>query len=58
MFAVKGSSEVEPQYGEIAVGEKRRSCARLAVERETTVDQTLVRGLVAVRAFFPGLSSV
>jgi hypothetical protein len=59
MFAVKGSSEVEPQYGEIAVGEKRRSCARLGVERETTVDQTLIRGLVtAFRAFVSGLSSV
>ena len=34
-------------------------CAELGAERETTVDQTLIRGLVtAFRVFVLGLSSV
>jgi hypothetical protein len=46
-------------WGETAVGKRRHGCARLGVERETTVDQTLIRGLVtAFRVFVSGLSSV
>jgi hypothetical protein len=42
-----------------AVGLKGFGCAELGVERETTVDQTLIRGLVtAFRVFVSGLSSV
>ncbi len=38
---------------------KGHSCAELGAERETTVDQTLIRGLVtAFRVFVSGLSSV
>ena len=38
---------------------KGHGCAGLGVERETTVDQTLIRGLVtAFRVFVSGLSSV
>jgi hypothetical protein len=41
------------------VGEKCHGCAGLGVERETTVDQTLIRGLAtAFRVFVSGLSSV
>ena len=50
---------VERPLGETAVGEKGCSCAGLGAERETTVDQTLIRGLVtAFRVFVSGLSSV
>jgi hypothetical protein len=44
----------------MAVGEKRYSCAGLGVERETTVDQTLIRGLItAFRGvlFYAGVTS-
>ena len=59
MFAVKGSDVVERPSGEMAVGGKRRSCAELGAELETTVDQTLIRGLVtAFRVYVSGLSSV
>jgi len=37
---------VERPLGEFAVGEKGHGRAGLGVERETTVDQTLIRGLV------------
>ena len=41
-----------------AVGEKGFGCAELGAERETTVDQTLIRGLdTAFRVFVWGLSS-
>jgi hypothetical protein len=50
---------VERPLGEMAVGEKRYSCAGLGVERETTVDHTLIRGLItAFRVFVSGLSTV
>jgi hypothetical protein len=59
MFAVKGSDAIERPSGEFAVGEKGHGCAGLGVERETTVDQTLIRGLAtAFRVFVSGLSSV
>jgi hypothetical protein len=60
MFAVKGEGAVERSLGRGPVGdEKGRSCAELGAERETTVDQTLIRGLVtAFRVFVSGLSSV
>jgi hypothetical protein len=54
MFAVKRWGAVERP-----VGEKGHGCAGLGVERETTVDQTLIRGLVtAFRVFVSGLSSI
>ena len=46
MFAVKREDAVERPFGETAVGERGHSCAELGAERETTVDQTLIRGLV------------
>ena len=50
---------VERLLGEFAVGEKGHGCAGLGVERVTTVDQTLIRGLAtAFRVFVSGLSSV
>jgi hypothetical protein len=59
MFAVKREDAVERPFGETAVGERGHSCAELGAERETTVDQTLIRGLVtAFRVFVSGLSSV
>ena len=60
MFAVKGEGAVERPLGRVPVGgEKGWSCAELGAERETTVDQTLIRGLVtAFRVFVSGLSSV
>jgi hypothetical protein len=59
MFAVKRESAVERPFGETAVGEKGFGCTELEAERETTVDQTLIRGLVtAFRVFVSGLSSV
>jgi hypothetical protein len=59
MFAVKRLGTVQhPRTGK-AVGEKGCSCAELGAERETTVDQTLIRGLItAFRVFVSGLSSV
>ena len=58
MFAVKRLGAVQqPRTGK-AVGEKGSSCAELGAERETTVDQTLIRGLItAFRVFVSGLSS-
>jgi hypothetical protein len=59
MFAVKSGSAVERPIGRTAVGKISHSCAELGVERETTVDQTLIRGLVtAFPVFVSGLSSV
>jgi hypothetical protein len=59
MFAVKREGAAERPLGETAVGEKGYSCAELGAERETTVDQTLIRGLfTAFRVFVSGLSSV
>ena len=59
MFAVKSKGAVEGPLGETAVGEKGYSCAELGAERETTVNQTLIRGLfTAFRVFVSGLSSV
>ena len=59
MFAVKREGAVERPFGETAVGEKGHRCAELGAERETTVDQTLIRELVtAFRVFVSGLSSV
>ena len=59
MFVVKRLGTVEHGHAWKAVGEKGWSCAELGAERETTVDQTLIRGLVtAFRDFVSGLSSV
>jgi hypothetical protein len=59
MFAVKRLGAVERPLGGLAVGLKDFGCAGLGVEQETTVDQTLIRGLVtAFRVFVSGLSSV
>ena len=59
MFAVNRLGAVERPLGGLAVGWKGFGCAELGVERETTVDQTLIRGLVtAFRFFVSGLSSV
>ena len=59
MFAVKRLGAVQRPHTRKAVGEKGCSCAKLGAERETTVDQTLIRGLVtAFRVFVSGLSSV
>ena len=59
MFAVKGAGAVELPYDEIAVAKQGRGCAELGAERVTTVDQTLIRGLVtAFGVFVSGLSSV
>jgi hypothetical protein len=53
MFAVKGSDALERPFGEKAAGRNK------GAERETTVDQTLIRGLVtAFRVYVSGLSSV
>jgi hypothetical protein len=50
---------VSAPFGGEAVGKKDKDCAGRGVERETTVDQTLIRGLVtAFRVFVSGLSSV
>ena len=57
--AVKSKGAVEGPLGGAAVGEKGYSCAELGAKRETTVDQTLIRGLfTAFRVFVSGLSSV
>jgi hypothetical protein len=59
MFAVKGLGVNEHPHGGYAVGKKEFGCAELGAERETTVDQALIRGLVtAFRVFVSGLSSV
>ena len=59
MFAIKRQGAVERPLGEVAVGEKGHGGAGLGVDRETTVDQTLIRGLVtASRVFVSRLSSV
>jgi len=59
MFAVKGLGAVADPCGRKTVGKRGYSCAELGAERETTVDQTLIRGLVtAFRVFVSGLSSV
>jgi hypothetical protein len=59
MFAVKREGAVERCPAEGPSGEMGLGCAELGAERETTVDQTLIRGLVtAFRVFVSGLSSV
>jgi hypothetical protein len=59
MFAVKWLGRGPATGRGMAVGEKGYSCAELGAERETTVDQTLIRGLgTAFRVFVSGLSSV
>jgi hypothetical protein len=59
MSAVKKRGVVERPLGELGVGEKGHGCAGLGVERETTVAQTLIRGLgTAFRVFVSGISSV
>ena len=59
MFAVKWGGAVELPHGKIACGLDGGGCAELGVEPETTVDQTLMRGLAtAFRVFVSGLSSV
>jgi hypothetical protein len=59
MFAVKWQGAVQQPAAGMAVGEKGYSCAELGAERETTVDQTLIRGLItAFRVYVSGLSSV
>jgi len=59
MFAVQRLGAVDHPRGKCAVGAKGFGCAELGAERETTVDQTLIRGLVtAFRVFVSGLSSV
>ena len=59
MFAVKTLDAFDTPTAGKAVGEKSCSCAELGAERETTVDQALIRGLVtAFRVFVSGLSSV
>ena len=60
MFAVKDSDAIEHPTGEKAVGRNRPELRReLGAERETTVDQTLIRRLVtAFRVYVSGLSSV
>jgi hypothetical protein len=58
MFAVKRLGVVERPLGG-RPSAKGFCCAELGAERETTVDQTLIRGLVtAFRGFVSGLSSV
>jgi hypothetical protein len=51
---------IERPSGAMAVGRKKgRSCAEPGAELKTTVDQTLIRGLVtAFRVYVSGLSSV
>jgi hypothetical protein len=59
MFAVKRRGVVDGPLGGKAGGEEGFGCAELGAERETTVDQTLIRGLgTAFRVFVSGLSSV
>ena len=60
MFAVKGGDAVERSARRNGRRqEKGVSCAELGAERETTVDQTLIRGLgTAFRVYVSGLSSV
>lgn len=60
MFAVKREGAIERSLdGKSVGGKKGLGCAELGAERETTVDQTLIRGLVtAFRVFVSGLSSV
>jgi hypothetical protein len=59
MFAVKGVGRHRAPSGEIAVGKNRPERPEPGAERETTVDQTLIRGLVtAFRVYVSGLSSV
>ena len=59
MFSVKGPCASERSLGAKAVEDRSYCCAELEAERETTVDQALIRGLVtAFRVFVSGLSSV
>jgi hypothetical protein len=44
MFAVKGPGASERSLGAKAVDDSSYCCAELGAERETTVDQTLIRG--------------
>jgi hypothetical protein len=52
MFAVKRRGAVERSLGGKAGNEKGFGCAELGAERETTVDQTLIRGLVTAFLVF------
>ena len=60
MFAVKAWDAVERSVRRNGRRQEMgMSCAELGAERETTVDQALIRGLVtAFRVFVSGLSSV
>jgi hypothetical protein len=59
MFAVKGPGAGERSLGAKAFDDNGYCCAELGAERETTVDQALIRGLVtAFRDFVSRLSSV
>jgi hypothetical protein len=59
MFAVKDSDAIERPSSEIAVGGMGQNCAEPGAELKTTVDQTLIRGLVtAFRVYVSGLSLV
>ena len=59
MFGVKRRGAFLHAADRLGVGGERSICAELGAERETTVDQTLMRGLVtAFRVFVSGLSSV
>jgi hypothetical protein len=60
MFAVKAWDAVERSVRRNGRRQEMgMSCAELGAERETTVDQALIRGLVtAFRVYVSGLSSV
>jgi hypothetical protein len=55
----RGKARLSARSARPPSAKKGHSCAELGAERETTVDQTLIRGLVtAFRVFVSGLSSV
>ena len=55
----RGKTRLSARSARPPSGRGGHSCAELGAERETTVDQTLIRGLVtAFRVFVSGLSSV
>src|ERR1700679_2358987 len=55
----RGEARLSARSARPLSAKKGHSCAELGAERETTVDQTLIRGLVtAFRVFVSGLSSV
>ena len=58
MFGVKRRGAFLHAADRLGVGGESSICAELGAERETTVDQTLMRGLVtAFRVFVSGLST-